>query len=534
MSIARAAVILFSLCACSGVAAQVHLEWREVYDHGVGPSFDFARDLAVGPDGSLYITGSVTCGDIGLGAFATIAYAPDGQRRWLRIFQGFTDDNATDIAVDGEGNALVAGYSEDSTGTFNIRLIKYSGDGDTVWNRTRMRPGTMEVPVELQVDGDGNSFIAAQFDGDMLLLKYDAAGGLQWETVFSASDSTFDTVEALRFGPGGTLYVAGRASFGSSVLFAVVARVDGAGQLLWMSGDSLDVAREAEDVLAVDGDGSAWLGGRAGSRFVVVKFASDGRRVGRWEAQPDPRASLNAELSGVFVDGRGRVWFAGQSYFLPERNFYRITGQLAPDLTLNWMRSDSVHDGIGLNRAPVALLTDEETLLVSVGSTVIETAAFDAGGTRLWRVRDANPAGNSHYPVALAIDSSGAVCIGATTRDPSYDYLTLKYGRDGHTTVAPAGRLPSHMILYPNYPNPFNPATTIAFELGHGGRVMLAVYDLSGRRVATLVDGPVSAGYHTLKWSGRTDTGRPVASGVYLCRLATDGVVRVRAMLRVR
>ncbi|MBK7048522.1 MAG: hypothetical protein IPH48_18910 [bacterium] len=68
-------------------------------------------------------------------------------------------------------------------------------------------------------------------------------------------------------------------------------------------------------------------------------------------------------------------------------------------------------------------------------------------------------------------------------------------------------------------PNPFNPRTTIAFTLPQAGDTMLAVYDLAGRRVATLVEAPLPAGPISLEWDGRDDAGRALPSGVYLVRL---------------
>ncbi|MBC8424295.1 hypothetical protein H8E07_09250, partial [bacterium] len=74
----------------------------------------------------------------------------------------------------------------------------------------------------------------------------------------------------------------------------------------------------------------------------------------------------------------------------------------------------------------------------------------------------------------------------------------------------PAGR------LHPAAPNPFNPRTTLRFELTRGGDVRLDVYDLDGRRVRTLVDGYLPAGEHRAIWAGRDDGGRPLSSGPYL------------------
>ncbi|MBD3349147.1 MAG: T9SS type A sorting domain-containing protein [Candidatus Eisenbacteria bacterium] len=77
--------------------------------------------------------------------------------------------------------------------------------------------------------------------------------------------------------------------------------------------------------------------------------------------------------------------------------------------------------------------------------------------------------------------------------------------------------------LSQNRPNPFNPATTVAFELPAAGEVELSVYNVAGRRVATLVDGRVDAGRHTAVWKGTDDRGESVASGVYFFRLTRDG-----------
>jgi len=79
--------------------------------------------------------------------------------------------------------------------------------------------------------------------------------------------------------------------------------------------------------------------------------------------------------------------------------------------------------------------------------------------------------------------------------------------------------LPLVLELLPNTPNPFNPETVFRFALPEATQVKLAVYDLAGRQVRTLVDGLVPAGWQTARWDGRADRGERVASGVYFCRL---------------
>jgi hypothetical protein len=70
-------------------------------------------------------------------------------------------------------------------------------------------------------------------------------------------------------------------------------------------------------------------------------------------------------------------------------------------------------------------------------------------------------------------------------------------------------------------PNPFNPATVVTFDLGIAGEIELAVFDLTGRRIARLVDGYLPAGRQNVVWRGIDQAGRPVASGTYLLRLLT-------------
>ncbi|HWO58332.1 MAG TPA: PKD domain-containing protein [bacterium] len=94
--------------------------------------------------------------------------------------------------------------------------------------------------------------------------------------------------------------------------------------------------------------------------------------------------------------------------------------------------------------------------------------------------------------------------------------------------------IPSGYALDQNYPNPFNPATVIAFSLAQTGPVRLDVYDILGRRVATLAEGDWPAGHHRVVWDGRDEDGIERASGVYFYRLQADGFQQSRKMLLLK
>ena len=88
--------------------------------------------------------------------------------------------------------------------------------------------------------------------------------------------------------------------------------------------------------------------------------------------------------------------------------------------------------------------------------------------------------------------------------------------------------------LRPCRPNPFNPRTTISWDLGRSGQTRLQVVDLRGRLVATLVDDVLPAGAHDVVWAGKNDQGVEMPSGVYLSRLETAGQVVHGRMMLVR
>ena len=88
--------------------------------------------------------------------------------------------------------------------------------------------------------------------------------------------------------------------------------------------------------------------------------------------------------------------------------------------------------------------------------------------------------------------------------------------------------------LAPNFPNPFNPYTTITFTIPESGMVSLMVYDVSGRLVRTLVSRTLSAGTFSETWNGRDDYGRPVSSGVYVSRLTQGSHSAVSKMVLMK
>jgi hypothetical protein len=98
-----------------------------------------------------------------------------------------------------------------------------------------------------------------------------------------------------------------------------------------------------------------------------------------------------------------------------------------------------------------------------------------------------------------------------------------------------AAAIPARTVLYPNVPNPFNPVTTIRFDLAHDGHVSLQVYDVAGRLVRRLLDAKLSAAAGLeARWNGLDDAGQRVASGVYFYRLVTADAAETRKMVLMK
>jgi len=101
-------------------------------------------------------------------------------------------------------------------------------------------------------------------------------------------------------------------------------------------------------------------------------------------------------------------------------------------------------------------------------------------------------------------------------------------------TVNGSAAIPDDYALYQNYPNPFNPTTRINFDLPEASEVRLAVFNLLGQEVRTLVAGQLPAGRHFVAWDGRDANGQVVGSGLYLYRLHAGNFVSSRKMLLTR
>ncbi len=140
------------------------------------------------------------------------------------------------------------------------------------------------------------------------------------------------------------------------------------------------------------------------------------------------------------------------------------------------------------------------------------------------------PANTRLYAVDAA--TSAATATGDANRLGYYGGLgAVKASASLFDEEETASELITSYELFNNYPNPFNPTTTISYQIPEAGRVSLRIYNMLGQLVRTLVDREVVAGKHSIVWDGRNERGEFVATGVYLYRMEVAGVVRTKKLV---
>ncbi len=235
-------------------------------------------------------------------------------------------------------------------------------------------------------------------------------------------------------------------------------------------------------------------------------------------------------IAGSRMSPDSTVWNQSQGLIYADASMQNADGTLEDTLELVGASSEFTQFGLmpGFMEPMVAIpftITgvgegDEKTLC-------FDTTATDSGNAwRYVRITVDTLSQDSVVQDTTIIDTvnpgfSGAICMAVR-----YKKVT---GTDDEIAQAP--------VLYSleqNYPNPFNPATTIRFRIGKREHVRIIVYNILGQTVTTLADGVYPPGDHEVTWDGRDRGGRPVASGIYLYHIDSEGIRQTRKMILLK
>ncbi|MCL2063608.1 MAG: S8 family serine peptidase [Candidatus Cloacimonetes bacterium] len=118
---------------------------------------------------------------------------------------------------------------------------------------------------------------------------------------------------------------------------------------------------------------------------------------------------------------------------------------------------------------------------------------------------------------------------GDSKENQIFSFTTIKFVSDIDDTI-----LPSQTELVGNYPNPFNPETTIHFNLANNSRVVIDIFNVRGQLVIPLLNENLTAGYHNVRWNGTDYMGSSVSTGIYFYRMTTDYIVQTKRMVLMK
>ena len=561
-------------------AAGVH-QWSQRYggtglENGVGIALDASGNIVV----TGYFSGTANLGGAGLvsaGQYDIFVAKYDGVgvHQWSQRFGSFNFDAGYSVAVDASSNVLLTGYffgtvnfggaNLVSAGGNDIFLAKYSSLGVHQWSK---RYGALSADggTSIAVNASSEVFLAGIFVGtadfgggnlvsaggqDIVVAKYAPDGAHQWSRRFGGI--TFDTANAIAVDVSGNAFATGY--FENTVNFGTGNLVSAGQQDAFL----VKLMREtAEPIISSITD----IGNDQGRQVKITfdRSAHDNpvsaTPVILYEAyrrnDAPPAYVTTRELAGISsrqlldqgwtevgtVHGHGKSEYSidvptiGDSTIAqgPYNSTFFIRGATASSFTYFDSPLDSGYSVDNL--APGV----PENLVYETGDLAWDESS--AADFDFFTVYGSN---TDAFGSAVVVNYSVTPSMDVTGSPYAYYFVTATdfSGNEGKpakvNTLTGTGGTPSKYVLsVSNYPNPFNPRTTVSYTVPSRGTVTVAVYDTRGAHVATLFAGDRPAGAYIIEWDGRADTGAAVSSGIYFARITHASGTRSKKMVLLK
>jgi hypothetical protein len=521
--------------------------------HFYGPDSLRNYPVAVAVDlaGDVVVTGVMRTPTTGQD-IVTIKYAADGTLRWWAPYDGPAGrtDEPVDVIVDRFGYTYVGGTSrgiQSLTESNDGVVLKYYPTGDTAWvRRYEGAEASSDVLNGLAVDGQRNVFAAVRrvrsstlTMNELVTTKYYPNGLHAWSETFNVH--RWSECLGITADSDGNALLAGWIWLGSGnpdLDFFSMMKYDPSGNLEWFTihRDSLADGGYPEDY-AVDASGNFAAAGSVrkltGEDIIATaKFDKDGGLL--WVRELTLADYEEPEGVKIATDSDGNVFWAALAWTNASDDDiiavkYNANGDSA------WVRAI----GLPEDQEPVALAVDDAGCLYIVAGTEITpgfggilVVKLDPDGNTEWSVTSSGDA-EECWPYDIAVDHDRNVVVtGSVYPSSSISTITtVKYRQQGATAVRGSGEdlAPREVTLAHNYPNPFNPSTTIEYNLPAKGLVQLVVFDMLGRVVDRLVGGEMGAGHHAVSWDASD-----LPSGMYVYQLSVNGCCLRKKMLLVK
>jgi hypothetical protein len=494
-------------------------------------------------------------------------YTPTGAHVWSQRLGANYADLALALAIDGAGNACLAGtfngtanFGGDdlvSAGASDIFLASYDAGGSHRWSR-RLGDRAGETPITMRLDAAGNMLLAGYFSGltnlggdtflsagdtDGFLAKYDASGEHVWSLRLGDywRDRVYDVAADASLNVYATGFFYGTINLGGDDL------VSPGGYDVFLVNYSAELA---EPRIASITDIGNDQGRTVKLRFLRSGYDADGSGtpVTGYEAyrrdDPPPTGAQSQR------DLRAAGWtFVGSapahheaSYGIDVPTIGDSTETLGPYYSVFYVRATTTDPTEYFDSPP------DSGYSVDNLSPGVPTNFVYGAGVLTW---DPCPDPDfDHFTVygsptqsfcAATVVDECPVPVMDVNASPYAFYFVTATDRSGNESTfisvqaGAAGTPESYVLSVTNHPNPFNPTTEIAFTIPSPGPVTLAIFDARGARIATLIDNQAHPpGPCRMAWDGMSDAGVVVSSGIYFARIEHAGVTRTRKLVMLK
>jgi len=447
-------------------AAVVTEQWVARYN-GPGNADDCAKAVTVDGSGNVYMTG-YSDGGGSFYDYATAKYDPAGNLLWVARYDGpgGYNDQAVAVAVDGEGNVYVSGYSYGAGAATDYATIKYNADGVEQWVARYDGPGKgSDVVFDMVLDASGHVYVTGESDGgdsrrDYATVKYDRDGNVLWVATYDGPGHYHDSARAIALDEAGHVYVTGYC-YSDNVTredYATV-KYDAAGNQLWVAryvgpARSPYSAYDAAEAIAVDASGHVYVTGYSdapGTSYDYLTIEYDAQGTEQWVARYNGTSNNRDYAHAIALDASGHVYVTGYSQNLWTGQDYTTVKYDGSGSQL-W---EAVFDGGAYyNDRARDLKLDRKGNVYVTGFRYsyrnqydCATVKYDAAGNELWVMTYDGPAelasgempaspgetdNDCDYAYAMALDGRSNVYItGGSFGDGSrYDYATVKYSQE--------------------------------------------------------------------------------------------------------
>ncbi len=420
-------------------------EWVAHYDGPVNDR-DIPTAITVDSIGNAYVGGGSTS-DQGFYDYTTIAYTPDGFERWIQRYNDYGGEQSGIFALtlDQAGDLVVTGMSADIQGTGDVLTIKYDTSGTQEWLAVYDGPNQYrDVAYDLAVDGDNNilltGFSTQHLNGvrDMLTLKYSPTGTELWAAYFDAVGQS-DVAYAIDVDDSGNTYIGGYSNNSISRFDMLTVKYDANGIEQWSRRETPSVLSGLND-LVVDTDQNVIVTGAA-SFGVTIKYSPSGSKI--WESRFDIPEAVDEYPDLIAVDRNGNIIVAGALNISPSwydflvikyspvgnQLWYRTyNGVGRSSLIVRAMRLD--YHGNAYIAADIGITNDSALYTYQTHAGLI--LKYSAEGVLIW-VRKYDGVILQDLVVG---DDGGLYFIGTvggivTNQEPRSTLLVVKYNVDG-------------------------------------------------------------------------------------------------------